>query len=101
MERRAACISVHVVLQIRFVSHRTETAGALLVSEIGRPYLLLQQALDQRGFASPDIVQGGSRLQCLYPDGQTETEGEGGAEDDEPALCAEPASVCGQKEGRQ
>jgi hypothetical protein len=42
-----------------------------------------------------------ARLQGLDPDGNTESEGEDGTDDDERALSAEPASVCGQEQGRE
>jgi hypothetical protein len=59
----------------------------------GIAYLLLQQALHQWDFACPNSAQGCSSLQRLHPNGYSQTEREGCAEDDEPALCAEPASV--------
>lgn len=60
-------------------------------------YLLLQETLDKRGFIGPHMAQGGSGLERFHPDCKTKTEGKDGAEDDEPALGAQPASIGGQE----
>lgn len=59
---------------------------------------MLQQRLDKRRLASPEGTEVPTRLEGFDPDGDTEAESKGGADDDEPALDAEPASVVGQEE---
>lgn len=59
---------------------------------------MLQQRLDKRRLASPEGTEVPTRLESLNPDGDTEAESKGSADDDEPALDTEPASVVGEEE---
>jgi hypothetical protein len=63
------------------------------LSESGNSHLLLQESLDILRLASPNQFQIPASLQRLQPDGETQAKGEGGAEDDQPSLGAEPAPV--------
>jgi len=67
----------------------------------GQTYFLLQQALDKRSFALPNLGKLGSGLQRVYPDCDTKTQCKGGAYNDQPALHAQPASVCRKEKPRQ
>jgi hypothetical protein len=49
-------------------------------------HLLLQQTLDERRLKLPDLAEVSTGLQSVYPDRETETQGEGGADDNQPAL---------------
>jgi hypothetical protein len=61
-------------------------------------YLLLQKTLDEWRLAPPDNAQVVARGQSPHPDRQTQAKGEHGAEDYQPALRTEPASVQGEEE---
>jgi len=62
-------------------------------------YLLLQETLNQRRLTSPEHTQVLTGLKGFHPNGNTETKGKGCADDYEPALSAEPASIGGDEEG--
>jgi hypothetical protein len=64
-------------------------------------YLLLQQTLDLRRLAAPKQAEVVARLQCLDPDGNTQSESKDGTGNNQPTLGAKPASVCGQEQCRE
>lgn len=64
-------------------------------------YLLLQKTLDERRLSPPKNAQMVARGQRPHPDGKTQPKRKRGAENNQPTLRTEPASVHREEERRE